>query len=141
MSGQSPVLVTIETQINAPMAKVWDYFTLPEHITQWNFATEEWHTPWARSDFRVGGEFTSRMEARDGSMGFDFSGRFDDIQPHRLVAYTIGDGRKVAVHFSEAGPQVLIREEFEAEIVNPVDLQRMGWQAILDNFKKYTESN
>ncbi|MBS1594718.1 MAG: SRPBCC family protein [Bacteroidetes bacterium] len=133
--------ITIEAMINAPMEKVWESWTAPIHIVKWNNASDDWHTPHATNDLRTGGSFTSRMEARDGSMGFDFGGTYDDVQLHRLIAYTLGDGRKVDIRFSEDNGQVKVVETFETEQTHPVEMQRMGWQSILDNFKKYTESN
>ncbi len=133
--------ITIETMINAPIEKVWESWTAPIHIVKWNNASDDWHTPHATNDLRTGGSFTSRMEARDGSMGFDFGGTYDDVQLHSLIAYTLGDGRKVDIRFSEDNGQVKVLETFETEQTHPVEMQRMGWQSILDNFKKYTESN
>lgn len=133
--------ITIETMIKAPIVKVWENWTNPIHIVKWNNASDDWHTPHATNDLRTGGSFTSRMEARDGSMGFDFGGTYDDVQPYRLIAYTLGDGRKVDIRFSEENGQVKVVETFETEQTHPVEMQRMGWQSILDNFKKYTESN
>jgi uncharacterized protein YndB with AHSA1/START domain len=141
METQNKVVVTVETTVNAPVEKVWAYWTEPVHITQWSFATEEWHTPRADNDLRVGGNFSSRMEAKDGSMGFDFGGVYDDVRENEYIAYTMGDGRKVQVTFSPEGKGTKIVESFEAEGINPVEMQRGGWQAILDNFKKYTEAH
>jgi len=133
--------ITDENTVNAPVSKVWDYWTKPEHITKWNNASDDWHTPWAKADFREGGTFTARMEAKDGSMGFDFGGVYDVIRPNEYIEYTIGDGRKVKVSFASQGNATKVTESFEAENTNSEELQRGGWQAILDNFKKYTESN
>ena len=133
--------ITVENTVNAPVSKVWDYWIKPEHITKWNNASDDWHTPWAKADFREGGTFTARMEAKDGSMGFDFGGVYDVIRPNEYIEYTIGDGRKVKVSFSSQGNATKVTESFEAENTNSEELQRGGWQAILDNFKKYTESN
>jgi uncharacterized protein YndB with AHSA1/START domain len=132
--------ITVETTVNAPVEKVWESWTRPEHIVKWNHASDDWHSPWAKADFREGGNFSARMEAKDGSMGFDFGGVYDVIRTNEYIEYTIGDGRKVQVSFSGNGNQTNVVETFEAENTNSIELQRGGWQAILDNFKKYTES-
>lgn len=139
MDKQEPIVLTVSATIDAPVDKVWQYWTLPEHITQWNNASPDWWTPRAENDLRAGGQFLSRMEARDGSFGFDFGGTYSSVIPHQHIAYTIGDGRKVTVDFTTEGAETKVVEQFEAETVHPVDMQQMGWQAILDNFKKYTE--
>lgn len=139
MTTTPNITITIETTISAPIEKVWACFTLPEHITLWNNASPDWHTPHAEVDLKVGGKFLSRMEAKDGSFGFDFFGTYDEVQINQLIAYTMGDNRKVIVYFSSNGDQTHIKEDFEAENTNPVDMQRGGWQAILDNFKGYVE--
>lgn len=141
LSETDPVNITVQTLVNVPIEKAWKYWTGPEHITKWNNASDDWHTPSATNDLRVGGKFTSRMEAKDGSMGFDFWGVYDDIKNNELVAYTMGDGRKAKIVFTNEGDATKITETFEAESENSVELQRGGWQAILDSFKKYTESN
>ncbi len=133
--------ITIVANINAPVEKVWNLWTSPEHITKWNSASEDWHTPHATNDLRVGGKFTSRMEAKDGSFGFDFGGEYDDVKENELIAYTLGDNRKVKVAFSEQEGVTNVVETFEPETMNTHELQRNGWQAILDNFKKYAEAN
>ena len=132
-------LITVEVSLNLPIEKVWDAWTKPEHITNWNFASEDWHCPRAENDARTGGDFSSRMEAKDGSMGFDFAGTYDEVKEHELIAYTIGD-RKVRVTFVPLGFATLVREEFEPENQNSLEMQKNGWQSILDNFKKYAES-
>jgi uncharacterized protein YndB with AHSA1/START domain len=141
MTTKERTLVKIQTTIQAPIEKVWIYWTLPEHIINWNYASEDWHTPWAENDFRVGGKFLSRMESKDGSMGFDFGGEYNDIKLYHMISYTIGDGRTVRVIFSSEGRSTIVTESFEAESENPVEMQRNGWQAILNNFKKYVEKN
>ncbi|HEY2721887.1 MAG TPA: SRPBCC family protein [Chitinophagaceae bacterium] len=141
METTSKPVITVKTTVNAPTEKVWKYWTSPEHITEWNNASDDWHTPWAKNDLRVGGNFSSRMEARDGSMGFDFSGVYDAINPGEYIEYTIGDGRKVKVNFSAEGKSTNVVEIFEAESTNSLEMQRGGWQAIMDSFKKYTENN
>lgn len=135
------VKVTIESQINAPIEKVWNYWNSPEHITQWNAASEDWHSPWAENDLRTGGSFRARMEAKDGSFGFDFGGIYDEVKEHERIAYTMSDGRQVWVDFKVNNDGVYVKEVFDAEQTNPVEMQRAGWQAILDNFKRYTENN
>ncbi len=139
--AESKIQITIETTVNAPVEKVWEYWNGPEHITQWCSATPEWHTPQATNDLRTGGSFSSRMEAKDGSMGFDFGGVYDEVKTNSLIAYTMGDGRKVLIVFSSNGHSTTVTETFEAEDMNPLAMQRGGWQNILDNFKQYTESN
>jgi uncharacterized protein YndB with AHSA1/START domain len=134
------VKISIETQLNAPLNKVWSAWTRPESIIHWNFASEDWHCPNAESDFREGGKFVYRMEARDGSMGFDFSGRFVRIVPELQLEYLLDDHRKVWIDFSVEGTQTRVLEVFEAENTNSLELQQAGWQAILNNFKKYVES-
>jgi len=131
--------ITIESTVNAPIEKVWESFTKPEHITQWNAATPEWHSPRAENDLRTGGTFNYRMEAKDGSFGFDFGGTYDEVQPNKRIAYTMGDNRKVEVDFIPEGSGVRVVERFDAESTNSEEMQRAGWQAILDNFKGYTE--
>lgn len=132
--------ITVETTVNAPVEKVWDTWSKPEHITKWNNASDDWHTPRAENDLRTGGSFSARMEAKDGSFGFDFGGVYDEVVPHKLIRYTIGDGRKVEVIFTAAGNTTEISETFEAESTNSIEMQRGGWQAIMDSFKKYTEA-
>jgi uncharacterized protein YndB with AHSA1/START domain len=134
--------ITVETDVNAPIEKVWDYFTNPKHIVKWNNASDDWHTPRAENDLHVGGNFLYRMEAKDGSFGFDFGGTYNAVEEHTYIEYTIGDGRKVKVSFSAASNnQTHVSENFEAENTHSIEMQRGGWQNILDNFKKYTEAN
>lgn len=132
--------ITVETTVKAPVEKVWKTWSTPEDIIQWNNASDDWHTTRAENDLRIGGKFLARMEAKDGSAGFDFGGIYDEVKPNELIGYTIGDGRKVKVTFSSGGDETKVTETFEAESTNPLEMQRAGWQAILDNFKKYTES-
>jgi uncharacterized protein YndB with AHSA1/START domain len=131
--------VTIETTVDKPVEIVWEYWTEPQHITKWNSASEDWHTPIAENDLRVGGKFLSRMEAKDGSFGFDFGGVYDEVRINESISYTLGDGRKVNITFISQENETKIIETFEAESSNPIEMQAAGWQAILDNFKKYTE--
>jgi uncharacterized protein YndB with AHSA1/START domain len=133
--------ITLETKIHAPVDQVWKCWTTPDHIVKWNHASDDWHTPHAENDLRVGGTFSYRMEAKDGSFGFDFAGVYDRVVPHELIEYTMEDGRKVTVSFSAGDIKTKVVETFEAETENPVDMQRAGWQAVLENFKKYIESN
>lgn len=133
--------ITIETIVNATVAKVWKYWTKPDHIVKWSHASDDWHTTHADNDMREGGKFSSRMEAKDGSFGFDFSGAYDKIKQKEYIEYTIVDGRKVKIFFTSQNDKTKIVETFEAENTNSLEMQKGGWQAILDNFKKYTESN
>jgi uncharacterized protein YndB with AHSA1/START domain len=139
MEQKQKTNITISATVNAPMEKVWKLWTTPEDIMKWNNASDDWHTPSAENDLRVGGAFKSRMEARDGSMGFDFGGIYDEVKPNERIAYTIGDGRKVIIVFTGENGKTRVEETFEAENTNPVEMQRGGWQAILNNFKKYAE--
>ena len=141
METQNKTVITVESTIQAPVEKVWDYWTTPAHIMQWNNASDDWHTPSVENDLRVGGSFTNRMEAKDGSFGFDFGGIYDAVTPNQYIEYTMGDGRIVKVTFQGNGDATRVVENFEAEGTNPIELQKSGWQAILDNFKKYTEGN
>ena len=138
---KQPVFITVEATIHAPVEKVWEFWTSPEHITKWNSASEDWHTPWSRNDLQIGGRFSSRMEAKDGSFGFEFGGTYDDLKINERIAYTMDDGRTVRVDFSMNGEATRVVEVFQAEGQNPVEMQQGGWQAILNNFKKYTEAN
>ena len=138
---EKKAVLIVETIINAPVAKVWEYWTKPEHITKWNNASDDWHTTRAENDLRTGGKFSSRMEARDGSFGFDFGGMYDEVTNNEYIEYTLGDDRKVKINFMPEGNKTKITEAFEAETTNSLELQQGGWQAILNNFKKYTEAN
>ncbi|MCM3163456.1 SRPBCC family protein [Metabacillus litoralis] len=133
--------ITVETNVQAPVEKVWTFWTDPIHITKWNFASDEWHSPFAENDLREGGKFTSRMEAKDGSFGFDFGGVYDEIKLHEVIAYTMEDGRKVRISFKDRAGETEIIETFDAETSHSIDVQQQGWQAILNNFKKYVETN
>jgi uncharacterized protein YndB with AHSA1/START domain len=139
--AEAKITVTVEAMINASVEKVWEYWSKPGHITQWCNASPEWHAPHAENDLQVGGTFSTRMEAKDGSFGFDFGGVYDDVKINELIAYTMGDGRKVSIHFNRDGNTTKVVETFDAEDQNPVEMQKGGWQAILDNFKKYTEAS
>ena len=133
--------ITIQTSIESDLDKVWEYWTNPKHIINWNFATDEWCCPNAINDLKPNGKFSWRMEAKDGSMGFDFEGNYEKVIEKELISYSMSDGRKVDINFSLDGKVVLVKESFDAEGTNTDEQQRAGWQAILDNFKKYVESN
>ena len=141
MQTENNPAITVKTTVDAPIEKVWKYWSSPEHITQWNNASDDWHTPRAENDLRTGGKFLARMEAKDGSFGFDFGGVYDEVDENKFIAYTMGDGRKVSVAFLGNGNETEIEETFEAENENSIEMQKTGWQAILDNFKKYTETH
>lgn len=140
MENKARTKVTIEATVNAPVAKVWQYWNEPEHIKQWAFASPEWHAPAATNDLRVGGQFTTRMEAKDGSFGFDFGGEYTEVAEHKAIAYVMGDGREARTTFEERDGKTYIVEVFDAEETNPIEMQQAGWQAILNNFKNHTES-
>lgn len=133
--------VKIETTIAAELQKAWDCYTQPKHITKWNAASEDWCCPKAENDLRVGGKYFARMEAKDGSMGFDFEALYNKIETLKHITYTIADGRQVTIDFEKRPDTVNIVVEFDAENQNSIEMQRQGWQSILDNFKKYTEAN
>ncbi|PZD96642.1 polyketide cyclase [Paenibacillus sambharensis] len=139
METNHPVKVTVEAVVQAPVEKVWQYWTESSHIMNWNQASEDWHVPKAENDLRVGGKFLTRMEAKNGSMGFDFSGVYDVVKQHEKISYTMEDGRTVDITFVNQGNETKVIETFDAESTNPVEFQQAGWQAIMDNFKKYTE--
>lgn len=132
--------ITIETLVNAPLQKVWDAWVTPQDICSWNFASDDWACPTAVIDLSVGGKFSYRMEARDGSMGFDFEGTFTQLQQHRLIEYEMTDNRKVSVEFQETPAGIRVVETFDAEDAHTAEQQRQGWQCILNNFKEYAES-
>lgn len=134
-------MITVEATINAPVEKVWAYWSEPKHITQWCQASPDWHAPKAENDLRTGGNFSTTMAAKDGSMSFDFGGVYDDVVEHQHIAYTMGDGRTCDITFTANGNQTHVSETFEMESMNPEEMQRGGWQAILDSFKNYTETN
>ncbi|MBO9153985.1 SRPBCC family protein [Chitinophaga sp. GCM10012297] len=140
MQTSNKTKVTIEATINAPVEKVWQYWNEPSHITQWAFASPDWHAPSAANDLRVGGTFTTRMEAKDGSFGFDFAGEYTEVEPNKVIGYTMGDGREVRTVFTPVGNETKIVSVFDAEDQNPVEMQQAGWQAILENFKKHVEA-
>ena len=135
-----PERITVTTTVKASPEKTWEYWTTPEHIIRWNSASSDWHTPRAENDLRENGRFSFRMEARDGSTGFDFGGTYTRVKPYQNISYTMDDGRKVEVRFSPQEEGTLIEEEFEAEDTFPPQYQREGWQAILNKFKEHLES-
>jgi uncharacterized protein YndB with AHSA1/START domain len=133
--------ITVETIVNAPVEKVWNYWNAPGHITKWCQPSDDWHAPYAENDLRVDGQFKTTLAAKDGSLSFDFEGVYTKVQHHKAIEYTIADGRKVKIIFSADGKNTKVVETFETENENPIEMQRGGWQAILDSFKKYTETN
>ena len=132
--------ITVETLVKAPLAAVWDAWNTPEDIQQWNAASDDWHTTRSAVDLREGGKFSSRMEAKDGSAGFDFEGVYTRVVPKSAVAYRMGDGREAEVEFVERADGVVVTETFDAENVYPPEFQKQGWQAILDNFARHVEA-
>ena len=130
--------ITISAIINVAKTKVWDYYTLPEHITKWNFANPSWHCPSATNDMKIGGKYLARMEAKDGSFGFDFEAYYTSLNPGENFTYEF-DGRTVFVAFNDNNTSTEVIVSFDPETENPIELQRNGWQAILNNFKKYCE--
>ncbi len=137
MDQTQRIHITVETTVPVSPKLAWEYWTNPAHITQWNQASEDWHTPRAENDLRVGGKFSSRMESKDGKFGFDFWGIYDAVEPYRLLASTLGDERTVRTTFEPVAAGTRIVETFEAEGENSVEMQRQGWQAILDSYSKY----
>lgn len=133
--------ITVEVTLNAPIEKVWNYWSDPKHIIQWCHASDDWHTPKAENDLKVGGKFITTMAAKDGSFSFDFGGQYTAVKLHKQISYILEDGREANITFSSINNQTQIIETFDAEKENPEDMQRGGWQAILDNFKKHTENN
>ena len=132
--------ITVQTLVNAPLAKVWESWTEPKHITKWNQASDDWHTPYAENDVRTGGKFKSTMAAKDGSMSFDFEGVYSLVIEQERIEYAMPDGRLVKVVFQGNANETTVIETFDPESENSIELQRSGWQAILDSFKKYTEA-
>jgi uncharacterized protein YndB with AHSA1/START domain len=132
--------IKIETVVSKPIETLWEIWTLPKHIMEWNSASDDWYTPSSENDLRVGGTFSSVMSARDGSFQFEFGGIYDEVIPNKKIAYTLGDGRKVDVTFEETTAGVRVTEIFEAEGENSLEMQKNGWQSILDHFKRYAEA-
>ena len=132
--------ITVQTTINAPIEKVWKYWTEPQHIVNWTFASDDWEAPYSENDLRIGGKFKTVMSAKDKSSSFDFNGVYTDVKVHEIIAYDIEGGRHVTIIFLTKPDGVEVTETFDAEDINSVELQRTGWQAILENFKKYVAS-
>ena len=139
MEKDNNIKITVSTTVNAPVEKVWSFWTEPEHVIKWNNASDDWHTPYAENDLRIDGTFLSRMEAKDGSFGFDFSGIYDDVILYEVISYNLEDGRNVKITFIPHENTTEVTEVFDAENMNSIELQQTGWQAILDNFKKHVE--
>jgi uncharacterized protein YndB with AHSA1/START domain len=133
--------ITVEATINAPVEKVWKFWNEPQHITKWCAASDDWHAPFAENDLRKDGTFKTTMAAKDGSFSFDFGGVYSNVEKHKLIEYAMSDGRKVRIVFTSEGNKTKVTETFDPENENPIEMQRGGWQAILDNFKKHTEQN
>ncbi|MBR9860209.1 activator of HSP90 ATPase [bacterium] len=140
MSSQTEP-IHIQALVNANASKAWEYYTSPEHITQWNFADPSWCCPTAENDLRIGGTYKARMEAVDGSMGFDFIAVYKELDPGKRFTYVMEDGRNARVEFIPEDEQTRVTVTFDPEGENPIEMQRAGWQAILNNYKSYTESN
>jgi uncharacterized protein YndB with AHSA1/START domain len=134
-------MITVDAQINGSIEKVWDYWTNPKHIVGWCFASNDWHAPYADNDLKIGGKFKTTMQAKDGSMGFDFEGVYSEVVSLSKIAYEMADGRKVIIIFEKIENGVKVIESFDPEAVNSLELQKSGWQAILNNFKWYVEAN
>jgi len=133
--------LTITSEINKPIQEVWNYFNNPEHITKWNLAHESWECPSAKNDLTVGGKLETRMQAKDGSFGFDFVGIYDEVKENENLKYHLEDGREVEIIFERLSDnKTNITQKFDPENQNSLEMQQQGWQAILDNFKKYSES-
>ncbi|WP_207421496.1 SRPBCC family protein [Desertivirga brevis] len=132
--------ITVQAQVNAPIEKVWETWNSPQDITQWCYASEDWHAPYAENDLREGGKFRTTMAAKDGSFSFDFGGEYTSVQENKLIEYVMEDGRKVRIEFTDQAGTTQVVETFDPETTNTVEMQKAGWQAILDSFKKYTEA-
>ncbi len=141
MNSHKITHISVQALINVPTEKVWKYWTTPTHITKWNNANDDWHTPHAENDLTVCGKFLYRMESKDGNDGFDFDGVYVTVKANELIEYILSDGRKVKIEFIKNGNKTNVIEIFEAETANSIEHQRQGWQAILNNFKKYAESD
>jgi uncharacterized protein YndB with AHSA1/START domain len=135
----NPISLTVETTVRAPLSKVWKAWTEPQHVMEWNYASDDWHTTHAENDLRKGGKFSYTMAAKDGSFSFDFGGTYTEVMVHDRIVILLGDNRNMEVVFTTADNKTTVTEIFDAETENPVEMQQMGWQMILDNFKKYTE--
>jgi uncharacterized protein YndB with AHSA1/START domain len=133
-------MITVSIKVEATLEKVWEAFTNPSHIKNWYFADDTWHAPLAENDLKIGGKFKTRMEAKDGSEGFDFEGIYKLVEEHKRFEYYLADNRKIKVDFTQEGNSILVTEQFDPEHINSYDLQEQGWQMILNNFKKYVEA-
>lgn len=133
-------MITVQSTINASIEKIWELWTAPEHVMKWNNASEDWHTPFAENDLKVGGKFKYTMASTDGTMRFDFEGIYTNVVNPSLIEYEMADGRKVKIVFEKDAEGIKVIESFDPETVNPEEMQKNGWQAILDNFKKYVEN-
>lgn len=140
MDTTNKTSITISATVNAPIEKVWKMWNTPEDIKQWNAASDDWHTTKSEIDLREGGKFSSRMEAKDGSFGFDFWGIYETVHEHKRIVSVLGDERRLEVNFDSNGDATTVTETFETEPTHSLEQQREGWQAILNNFKKYAES-
>lgn len=132
--------ITVATTVEAPIERVWEAYTTPDDITRWNFASEDWRCPSAEADLRVGGRYKARMEAKDGSFGFDFEAVYEEVEPHKAIRLGMSDGRKARTTFEPAGDGTKVTTIFDAEAQNSIEMQRDGWQAILNNFRRYVEA-
>jgi uncharacterized protein YndB with AHSA1/START domain len=141
MENKERTTITVKTFVHAPIDKVWKLWTLPEHITQWNNASADWRIRKVKNDLRKDGKFLYRMETKDGSMGFDFEGVYEDVKTNEFIEYSTADGRKVQIAFKNKDEETQVVETFEAEDANSIEMQRISWQSILDNFKYYVETN
>lgn len=141
METTTKTRITVQNTVNAPVEKVWQFWSAPEHIMQWCQASDDWHAPYAENDLCYGGRFKTTMAAKDGSFSFDFGGVYDKVEENKSLSYTIDDGRKVDIQFIPEGTKTRVVEAFEPETTNSLEMQQSGWQAILDNFKKYVEAN
>lgn len=133
--------ITVESVISAPIDKVWTFWSEPDHIKKWTFASSDWHAPYAENDLKTDGKFKTTMAAKDGSFSFDFEGVYTKVENHKKIEYALADGRTVQIVFEADGDTTKITETFDPENQNPIEMQRGGWQSILDNFKQYTEEN
>ncbi|WP_296705302.1 SRPBCC family protein [Algoriphagus sp.] len=140
MTTSEKTKITVQVSVNVSMEKAWEAWVKPKHIINWNFASPDWQCPKSENDLQPGGNFVSRMEAKDGSFGFEFGGVYQDVIKHQLISYILEDSRTVKITFEEKDEEILVVETFEAESENPIELQRDGWQAIMNNYKKYVES-
>lgn len=132
--------ITVYAIVKLPIKTVWESWTEPQHIVNWNFASDDWHSPNSENDLKVGGSFLSRMEAKDGSIGFDFEGKYTKVEGQKTIEYVMADSREVSISFEDLGKSTKVTETFDPENTHPLEFQKAGWQAILDNFKKYTET-